>query len=234
MPDKPEEIIKSAYKAWKADSLKLEGQHPEEETFACFLENKLNAEESEQIKAHILSCDKCLDALETYLKISDAQMQEIPSGLVSWARDLVSQRGQIDFLEIILQLKEKFLEVLSTTGDVLVGQEFVPAAVLRSRQIKDFKDEVNILKDFAGIRVEAKIENKGSGVFNLKISVREKESQKIIKDLRVTLLKGDLELESYQSETGSVTFEHILLGKYTVEIATLERRLASLLLDIKI
>ncbi len=123
---------------------------------------------------------------------------------------------------------------MHTSGDILVGQELMPAPILRSHKIKDFKDEVIILKDFRDIRVEAKIENKGTKAFNLTIRVKDKQTQKIIKDLRVTLIKDDLELESYVADTGVVTFEHVLLGKYTVKIANLENNLASILLDIRI
>ena len=122
---------------------------------------------------------------------------------------------------------------MNTTGDILVGQEFVPAPVLRSRKAKDFKDEVTILKDFKDIRVEVKIENKVGEAFDLTVLVKEKESQKVIKDLRVTLLRGDLELESYLNDPGKVIFENVLLGKYTIEISTLESKLASVLLEIK-
>jgi hypothetical protein len=65
------------------------------------------------------------------------------------------------------------------------------------------------------------------------VLVKEKESQKVIKDLRVTLLREDLELESYLNDFGKVVFENVLLGKYTVEISTLESKLASVLLEIK-
>ena len=115
-----------------------------------------------------------------------------------------------------------------------MGREFLPAPILRSRNIKEFKDEVTILKDFKDIRVELKLENKGRQAFDLTVIVKEKETQKTIKDLRVTLLKQDLELESYLNDSGKVIFENILLGRYTVEILKLEAKLAAILIDIKI
>jgi succinate dehydrogenase/fumarate reductase iron-sulfur protein len=99
--------------------------------------------------------------------------------------------------------------------------------------VKDFKDEVTILKDLKDIRVEVKIENKAGKAFCLTIMVKQRQTQKIIKDLRVTLLKDDLELESYLTDSGSVTFEHLLLGSYTIEVVSTEDKLASILLDIK-
>ena len=44
-------------------------------------------------------------------------------------------------------------------------------------EIKDFKDEIIILKDFKDVRVEAKIENKGGRAFSLTVAAKEKKTQ---------------------------------------------------------
>jgi hypothetical protein len=93
---------------------------------------------------------------------------------------------------------------------------------------------VVILKDFEDIRVEIKIENKSGKYFNLNIQAKSKQSKELIKDLRVTLFKEDIELESYLNDSGSVIFEHVLLGKYKIELAGLEGNLASVLLDVRV
>ena len=233
MEEKLEQIIRAVYKKWKADQPKLSEEHPDEEALACFLEDRLPLEDKDNIVAHIISCDRCADIVAMQIRLQPTETKEVPPELIARLKGLLSTGDKASILEIALRLKEKLLEILNTTGDVLVGQELVPAPVLRSRSIKDFKDEVTILKDFQDIRVEAKIENKAGLAFDLFIVVKEKETQKVIKDLRVTLVKDDLELESYLTDSGSVTFEHILLGKYTVEISTQDGKLASILLDIK-
>jgi len=222
------------YKKWKLGSDKIQGMHPDEETLACFLEGRLSKEENDRIKAHLVSCGNCAEAVALNLGMETAEIKEVPAELLGRVKDLLDSQNRPSVLEIVLRFKGKLLEILNTTGDILVGQELIPAPVLRSRSIKDFKDEVTILKDIQDVRVEVKIENKGAGIFNLMVMVKQKQTQKIIKDLRVTLLKDDLELESYLTDTGSVTFEHVLLGKYRVEVSTLENKLASILLDIKV
>ena len=102
------------------------------------------------------------------------------------------------------------------------------------RSIKDFKDEVTILKDFRDVRVEVKIESRKTKDFNVLIVVKQRVTQELLKDLRVTLLKDDVELESYLTDSGSVTFEHISLGKYSVEISSSDNKLAVVLLDVKV
>jgi hypothetical protein len=234
MQSKLEGLIKAVYKKWKAGQKAAEGSHPDEETLACFLEAKLSEEEMGRIKEHLISCDNCAEAFAFSLREEARDIKEVPEEILAVVKGLLIPKEQTALLEIILRLKEKALEIVNTTGDVLLGQELVPASVLRSRSIKDFKDEVNILKDFKDVRVEIRVENKGGKAFNLTIMVKQKQTQKIMKDLRVTLFQEDLELESYLTDSGSVTFEHVLLGKYRLEIANLENKLASVLLDIKV
>lgn len=234
MQDEFERLIRKVYQNWKSNQPKIPEGHPDEETLACFIEGRLEREENEQMRAHLMSCNDCVEAFALSIGIDAGEIKETPPELLSRVKHLLASVDKPFILEIALRFKEMALELLNTSGDVLVGQELVPAPVLRSRLIKDFKDEVTILKDFKDLRVEVRIENKAGEAFNLMIRVKQKQTQNIIKDLRVTLLKDAVELESYLTESGSVTFEHILLGSYIVQISAIDRKLASVLLDIKV
>lgn len=235
MPDKLERLIKLVYKDWKKDKQRLRTEgHPNEEDMICFLENKLSQQDCESIKRHLINCERCSEVLAIQIRLRPAEIKNVPQELLERVKGLVAPEDKALALEIWLRFKQRALEILSTTGDVLVGQELVPAPILRSRKIKDFQDEITILKDFKDIRVEAKVENKGGRAFSLSVIVKEKTTQRIMKDLRVTLIKDDLELESYLTGAGKVTFEHVLVGKYNIEISTIENKLASILLDIKV
>jgi len=234
MPDKLERFIKFIYKKWKSDNLKKDEAHLDEEALVCFLEGRMTQEDSESGKTHLLNCDACAEVLAFCLSVNRNEDRKVPEDLLNRVRDFIPKETGDGFFEIALKVKDRVLEIINTTGDILVGNELVPAPLLRSRKMQDFKDEVTILRDFKEIRVQAKIENSGSGTFTLIILVKEKQTQKIIKDLRVTLLKDDLELGSYLTDTGSVTFEHVFLGKYKVEISSSDEKLASVLLDIRV
>jgi hypothetical protein len=234
MQNKLEKLIKLVYKEWKSGQPKEQQLHHDEETMVSFWEGRLSAEEGEQVMAHLISCDSCMDAFLTSAQLEASEEEQIPEALVERVKNLFREKDEFAVLEIFLRLKENLLELVNTTGDVLVGQELMPASVLRSRKIKDFKDEVTILKDFKDLRVEIKIESKGAQSFDLTVTVKEKYTSRLIKDLRITLLRADLELESYLTDSGKVTFEHVLLGKYTVEISNITNKLASILVDIKI
>jgi len=234
MEDNLARLTGELYKRWKkAQKARLPQAHPDEEELACLAQNLLNTDEAGRIKEHILVCDDCSHALALHLKIQGAAPEDVPEELQARIKELVS--GQDAALwQIVLLLKEKALEIIDVSGNILLGQELVPAPVLRSRSIKEFKDEVTILKEFKDIRVEARIVNKQGKSFSLTITAKDKQSNKTVKDLRVTLLKGELELESYLVDSGAVTFEHVLLGKYTVELYGAESgKFASVLLDIK-
>jgi len=232
MQSGPEKLIRLVFKKWKDQHPKETQGHPDEETMACFLEGKLPEKEALLFKKHILQCLDCNQILTTCIKVK-TEDAAVPQELLEPAKDLVKQQLKLYFLEIFLKAKEQALEILNTTGDVLVGQEFVPAPVLRSRQIKDFKDEVTIFKDFKDVRVEIKIENKAGEAFTVNVSVKIKNTHAVIKDLRIALLKDNLELESYLTDTGSVCFENMQAGKYEVEIYTVCDKLAAILLDIE-
>ncbi len=234
MQHKLEKLIKIVYHKYKADKSDSGQAHPDEETMACFWEDKLTPQERERLLLHITSCATCAEASALQAKILAAQEERaVPEGLIEAVKSACAGKEGLFFFDIVLRLKEKVVEILNTSGDILVGQELVPAPVLRSRQIKDFKDEVHIFKDFSDIRVEVKVENKQGKSFNLTVVAREKQTGGVIKDLRISLYKDELELESYVASSGAVTFEHVLLGRYKVEISTLEKKLAAVLLEIK-
>lgn len=227
-----EKLVRIVYKSWKSQQSKSTFIHPDEEAMACFVDGKLPQQEAEQIKLHLLSCDHCSQNFAIQANLDYSGQECAPKELLDQVKSLVENSDSLSVLEIIFKLKVDLLELINTTGDILVGQEFMPSPILRSRKIKNFREDVVILKDFKDIRLEVKIENKHGEFFNVTIMAKEKEAQKIIKDLRITLAKDDLELESYHTETGKVIFENILLGRYFIGISRAENKLASILIDI--
>lgn len=234
MPEKLERLIRLVYRRSKPALPAGEGGHPDENDMVCFLEERLSREEKKRVQAHILTCDTCMENLAIQLRLDPVKEARVPLKLLKQVKDLVSQELNNPVLELILKLKDKAIEVLSSTGDILWKGELVPLPILRGRSIKDFKDEVTIFKNFKDKVVEVKIENIQGRAFKLNIKALDKFRRKIIKDLRITLLKGDLELESYHTDSGGVIFEHVLLGKYKVEIYSPDTLIASIILDIKV
>lgn len=229
-----EKITRFVYRERKK-AIRFAGKdHPSEEDLACFFDDKLPVEDKYIVLEHLLSCDICAEYLAVQLKIQPHLSLDLPKPLLEKVKNLVSQETGGILLEIFLKLKEKAMEIIQTSGDVLVGQELVPAPVLRSRKIDEFKEEVSILKDLQQIRVMAKIQNRDTKSFNLTISVNDKQSQKPGKNLRVTLIKDGIELESYITDSaGSSFFENIQPGNYSVEVSREDQKEAVIDLQVK-
>jgi len=232
MAEKIEKIIREVYLSWKKKQQVI-GEHPNEEELACFLEHKLSLNEEEEFKKHILTCPSCAEQLAAGLGTELDMAHEPALKIIEQAQALVPKSGSRATLEIVLGFAQKAIEIISTSGDVLLGNELIPAPLLRSRGAKDFKDEVRILKDFENTLVEARIENKRGSRFNLSILAKEKDTQKVIKDIRITLRSGETELESYLADAGKVTFENVELGIYTIELSGISETVATITLDIR-
>ena len=228
-----EKIVQIVYGERKKAALFVGQEHPSEEDLACFLDGQLPDIEQDLIIKHLLSCAVCAECLSTQLKIQPHLSLDVPAALLEKIKKLVNVEASVNLLEIFLQLKEKALEIIQSSGDVLLGQELVPAPVLRSRKINEFKEEVSIVKDFQRVKILAKIQNKSAKSFNLTITVTDKLSKKNEQDLRVTLIKDELELESYLHDSGSSFFENIPPGDYSVEVSRHGQREAVIDLKVK-
>ena len=230
MPEDIEKLIREVYRKYKRTL--VSDAHPNEEMLVCFFEGRLSDDEAEGIKKHFLSCDSCAEAFATVTMLPENQEMEVPKGLLEKAKNIVSLPGAL--FEIAVRIKDQAYELLHTTGDVLVGQELMPAPLLRSRNIKDFKDEIVILKDYNGIRVEVKIEKKADSFFSVSVFAKEIQTQRIVKDMRATLIKEDMELESYITDSGRIIFDHVMLGKYAIELAGAEDKITTINIEVNI
>ncbi|MDD5282443.1 MAG: hypothetical protein PHC37_03380 [Candidatus Omnitrophica bacterium] len=225
-------VARVIYREWKGSSQSIDRGHPSEEILVCFLEDKLAQPEKDSIRGHLLKCDICAEYLSTQLKIEPHLSKDIPVPLLEKIRKVIGNNIKDNIFKIFLKLKEKSFEIIETSGDVLVGQELIPAPVLRSRQINEFKEELSILKDLQEVRVLARVESKNSKVFNLFITIKDKQGKGINKDLRITLIRDGVELESYISDAENSVFENISPGNYSVEVTDKSGLLA--VIDLKV
>ncbi len=211
-------ITRLIYLQWKRSSVPA-GGHPDEEALVCFAEGKLSGAEADMIQEHVTKCDVCAEYLSTQFKIEPHLSKDVPVALMDKAREIISlEDAKKSVFEIFLKLKEKALEIIHTSGDVLVGQELVPAPVLRSRQINEFKEEISVIKDLKELRVLVKVESKSAKAFNISVTILNKHGKKAEKSMRIALMKDGREMESYVSDTGGTIFENILPGDYRIEI----------------
>ena len=131
--------------------------------------------QKEEVKQHIIHCQDCANLLAILLT-SPIEEYEPGPVLVSKVKEALGAM-KIPQIEILLKVKEKAFELLKASGDILIGQELIPAAVLRSRNLDKLKDEVVMLKDFERLRLKIRIENKPKKFFNVNIEATDKLSK---------------------------------------------------------
>jgi hypothetical protein len=232
MLNKLEQIIKVAYKSWRGKLHNASGACPDEETLALFLDGRLSEKENRELKRHFIECDKCLEVIA--LAGKKAEDIPLPEELIKRAKNMILQQQKNEpLLEIILGFKEKIIDIIGTTGDVLFGQEFAPLPVLRSRNIKVFGQEVLIIKNFDKIKTEVEVENKADDKAKVIIKLSDINTGKPVEDLRITLIRQGKELESYIAASGKAIFDDILPDKYSIEISTPEAIIGRVLLEIR-
>jgi len=227
-----EELIKTVYQKWKADNPVIGSTHPDENLLACYLDDKLEKLERERLQDHLVHCPVCAEAVALSLKIKQKKLSIVPEALLQKIMRFMPV-DQNSWLEVALRLKDKAWEIIKSNADVLLGQELIPASLLRSRQMSKLKEEVVLLKDFKLMRLEVRLNNKEDSKFNVTINVKDKLTQKTKPGLRIALFQGEQEVESYATDTGSVTFENILPGKYRVDICA-KGTLAAVSLDVSV
>jgi len=233
MQEKIEQVIAKIYHSWRERLIRPQEDCPDDETLACFLEGRLPEKESRQLKMHLIGCDRCLELIA--LISQEAAEVPLPQELVERAKELVmrQEKAQSGFIEIILGLKEKTIDLIKASGDILFGQEVTRLEVLRGRKVKDFGQEVKIIKDLGEIRVEAGLENRANYTARVTVKLGDIKTAKPVEGLRITLIRAGQDIESYIAETGKAVFDNVSVGSYAIEISTPESIIGKIMLEIK-
>lgn len=232
MPENISRLLRAFYKK-NGSCLPTQQDHPDEEMLASYFEGKLPAEKLSRISEHLAGCALCAELFLVQARVAGGRNYPVSARLVSRLKNIAGLPDN-SALEIILKSAEKVFELLYTNGKVLLGQELIPMPGLRSRNIKDFRDTVSIVKDIDNIRIEIKIDSCAKGYVNITAGAKNKKTAKLLKDYRISLIQSDAELESYVIDKTAVTFEHVLLGKYSLEISSEDSKLANVSVDIKL
>lgn len=228
-----EKLIKLVYRRWKTDHSITDPVHPDEETLACFLENRLPQKENKKIQAHLVRCPDCAKIISACLNTQSAGEIKTPERLLEWAKGIRPPKVVPAIMDIAIRIKDNLLELIKTSGNILTppGLSAAPAWRAGSPHQKP-QDEIRVFKDFGDIRIEAIIENKPGRAFSLTVLAKNKNTRETPKDLRISLFKDNRELESYVTDSGKAVFEQSLSGRYKVELTSLGQELASITLDI--
>ncbi|MBU0549678.1 MAG: hypothetical protein KJ838_05130 [Candidatus Omnitrophica bacterium] len=212
-----EEIIKMIYRFYRKQRKHSSSVCPDEEVLACFAEGNLSRKEARKIQDHLISCCDCAELVSLFFKEIE-QAEEVPEALVSKAKGLLNDKVLHSLFDISLRLKEKALEILHTTGDVILNNEIIPLPVLRSRQIRELPDEITFIKELNDVKITLCLQKRDRKEVRINLRLTDRATSNPLSDLRLIIFKDDSEVESYDAPQGSAVFDRIGFGHYSVQI----------------
>lgn len=217
--------------------LKLKGKCLNDQDIACIIDSQLSEKDRVRYSDHILRCMKCAQNLRDHLlvlsAISKKEVLETPEAIVQAAVDLYIPEAGVNVLEVVLNFKEKIIELVRTTGEILRGPGLIPIPAVRNQgEEVAFLNEIKIVKEFNNMMTEVGVEKNKPHLCNVEIRLTEKKSKKKMHGLRVTLVKNEREVESALIEEGKVTFREVKPGKYSLFIIKDNNKTGVIELDI--
>jgi len=233
---KIEKLLKIAYKKVASQFKgKPASECLTEESMACFFDGKLLGEELNMFNEHILSCKKCAMTLKHNITISRTMKEEVsvPPHLEKLAKSLVSEEAGLNIFDLVINFTNESIELIRTTGNVLMGPELVPAHAFRSSGENDkLSNEIKITKALSDVIAEIGIEKQRLDLANIVVRLTEKETNKKAKEIRVSLIKDDRELQSYLVENGKVKFEEVKASDYKIYLTKDEKKIGLITITI--
>lgn len=225
------QILRMIYRLYRKKHIKEDLPCPDEETLVCFSEGTLTKSESEKIQQHLISCHRCAEVVSLFCR-SSQEAGRVPEFLIKQVKRLIKQDVAGGIFKVVIALKEKALEILETTGDVIMGNEIIPMPVLRGRKIDDFPDELRLIKVFRDIEITIFFQRKDNKRVRINLNLIDKSSLLPLDNLRVTLSKDGCEFASHAVVAGNVVFENVSCGRWVIRIARKDENLGDVNLEI--
>ncbi len=191
-----------------------------EEDFACFIEGQMTRSEDERWRSHLLSCLKCRSELKEYFAIMrtswEGEELGVPQKAIEGAKALVSQETGSTIFEIVIAVGRTALELVRTTGEIIASQGGVPVPVLRSRKELRRSEEVRVVKNINNLLADVQIERRKSPRVDVTVRLADVYTKRKVEGIRITLMRGERELESLLTQGGKGTFEELQPGHYQI------------------
>lgn len=237
MKHRLDELVRIAFRRWKMEQPSPE-VHPDEETFCQALQGTLSHGELRAFQDHLAMCDACADIIAACLDTAAVSEDAALPGELreSAAQAVAAVFPPQEVLEVSVRIKDAALELLKAAGDVLIGQEYVPAAVVRGRgpQEREFRGGLTLVRDCGQLRCQVIIERsvcRQAAGLRLSVKVSERSGAACGQG-RFTLVHEGRELESLCSDNGSAVFESVPVGISRVVFEDKNGRRAQICLEV--
>jgi hypothetical protein len=196
---------------------------PDEEKLLDYLEGRLPEEGRFEVEEHLSDCQTCLDALVvTAGMIRDEgrlELDPVPAEVTESAVQLATRQCTKSCGALMEKVERSIKNTFSKISDSFqLGPwaRWQPVPIRGSRKVTC--DELVCLRvPFKEIDTEIEIEKTESDKAHVRVKLREASKHK--EGIRVTLKAGEREIASCLFEEGSVLFEDIPFGHYSISLA---------------
>ena len=206
-----------------------------DEMIASYAEGLLTGNDLALVEEHLKQCDLCAEIAtvqkECVLARKNGEFTFAPPALYERLRKELGLESSIPMLEIIVSFKERILEAVRTTGEFLTLSSLQPAYALRGDA--DVGGPTIIREILGEVEVIVEITKQNDENFRAVIKTTNPQTTIPREDLRVNLLNGQTELESYKTLNGRVVFDSLKSDDYYLQISHLDQVIGNIKMSLK-
>ena len=206
---------------------------PDDEAFARYVDGLLNADEQRDVERHFSDCEPCQVVMTSLREVSAHARRDgllpVPRGLTNRVKRLWRKIGKRDVLEILVEFTARAASALRTTGTIVRGIEARPALALR-RQASEPPRTLIVQQslDHRLVQVEMTRVDRRRHVIAIHVKTRWPGSSS--GNMRATVKRGAMELESHPLRQGRAVFEGLAPGRYLIELEQRQHRCGTIAL----
>jgi hypothetical protein len=211
------------------------GSCPDEKSLAYYSEGVLNENEKESLEQHLLSCNDCLNSIILYEKLKKESLEYVPEVPGAWNEKIMSMLPQKQFTEdifdIVIRFAKEAIEIIRNPGDLFILQGAVPAVVRGAAGIAS-ADSITLSRIFSNMKTEIEIERTQNENLTIKVLLTDKNINKPVSDIRVSIFDPDYEIASFIAENGQAVFTEMRFGKYIIKLTRRGQKIGKVSLDL--
>ena len=185
---------------------------PDEETLAVFLSGSLDDAARNLVETHLTSCSLCVEDLVAAYKSGKLGIDKVPQRLVDNAMGLV--QGRETLFDLAVRLVKGSIELISTSARVIPA----PAPVLRGEVKPAEANSLQVEQEVGRFRIAVELDLTEAGMCQVVANVRE-ETGELAEGVRLSLSSGDREQASFLTRAGTVVFDRIAPGEYSIAVS---------------
>jgi hypothetical protein len=196
---------------------------PDEEKLLDYLAGRLAEDDRFEVEEHLSDCQTCLDALILTTRMvrdeDQLELDPVPAEVTESAVQLVTRQCSKSYGALMEKVERFVKDTFSKIWDSLqLGPwaRWQPVPIRGSKKVTS-DDLVCLRVPFKDIDTEIEIEKTGGNKARIRVKLHEASKHK--EGVRVTLKAGEREIASYLFEDGSVLFEDIPFGHYSISLA---------------